>query len=290
VQWHRMSEEAARLEQYFARIGLSEPPAADAEGLAKVQQAHRRSVTFENLDIMLGRGIAVDSDAVFDKLVTQRRGGYCFEQNRLFGDMLAAMGLASRALLARVLLGAPTDEPPPRTHTLLLLEIGGESWIADAGFGGSFIPPMRLADGFEVRTADGARHRLRRIGAPGQVPGEWLLERAGRPAATDGRAAPHEDWQAQYAFDTAAAERADLEQANHWTATRPGTRFTSLHIVSGVLPDGFAALTDRQLSMSRGGASESREIADAGDYRATLRDMFALELSEAEIARLPLFA
>ncbi|HEX9807970.1 MAG TPA: arylamine N-acetyltransferase, partial [Alteraurantiacibacter sp.] len=108
--------------------------------------------------------------------------------------------------------------------------------------------------------------------------------------ATDGRAAPHEDWQAQYAFDTAAAERADLEQANHWTATRPGTRFTSLHIVSGVLPDGFAALTDRQLSMSRGGASESREIADAGDYRATLRDMFALELSEAEIARLPLFA
>lgn len=285
-----MSANASRLTGYLQRIGLEAAPTADAEGLAQLQQAHRQSITFENLDIMLGRAVAVDSDAVFGKLVTRRRGGYCFEQNRLFGDMLAALGLPNRALLARVLLGPPMEELPPRTHTLLLLEIGGTSWIADAGFGGSFIPPMRLVDGFEVRTADGVRHRLRRIGAPGQAPGEWLLERAGRHAATDGRAAPHGEWQAQYAFDTAAAEPADLEQANHWTATRPGTRFTILHVVSRVLPDGFAALTDLQWSLATAGTSESREIAHAADYRATLRDMFALELSEADIARLPLFA
>lgn len=279
-----------RLAAYLGRIGLSAPPPATPEGLALVQQAHRQAITFENLDIMLGRGVAISSDAVFAKLVTRRRGGYCFEQNRLFADMLAELGLPSRPLLARVLLGPAAGEIPPRTHTLLTLDIGGERWIADAGFGGSYVPPLRLADGSEAATADGARHRLRRIGNAGSVPGEWLLERAGQHGATDGRAEPHGEWQAQYAFDVTPAEQGDLEQANHWTATRPATRFTTLHVVSIALPGGFAAMTDRQLSLSQGDEAERREIADAADYRITLREKFALDLGEDEISRLPLFA
>ena len=277
-----------RLAAYLARIGLSAPPPATPEGLAQLQQAHRQAITFENLDITLGRTIAIGSEAVFGKLVTRRRGGYCFEQNRLYADMLAALGRPSRPLLARVLLGSAAGELPPRTHTLRTLEIGGERWIADAGFGGSYVPPMRLADGSEAATGDGARHRLRRIGAPGQVPGEWLLERAGSPA--DGRGASHGDWQAQYAFDLAEALPADLEQANHWTATRPDTRFTTLHIVSIALPRGFAAMSDRQFSLTQGEQAERREIADAQDYRAALHRTFRLDLGEDEIARLPLFA
>lgn len=279
-----------RLAAYLARIGLSAPPPATPEGLAQLQQAHRQAITFENLDIMLGRGVAIGSDAVFGKLVTRRRGGYCFEQNRLFADMLAELGLPSRPLLARVLLGPAAGEVPPRTHTLLMLEIGGERWIADAGFGGSYVPPLRLADGSEAETGDGARHRLRPIGAAGTVPGEWLLERAGQHVATDGRAAAHGEWQAQYAFNLTPAEQSDLEQANHWTATRPATRFTTLHVVSIALPGGFVAMTDRQLSLAWGDEAERREIADVADYRITLRERFALDLGEDEISRLPLFA
>ena len=279
-----------RLAAYLARIGLPAPPPATPEGLAQLQQAHRQAITFENLDIMLSRGVAIGSDAVFGKLVTRRRGGYCFEQNRLFADMLAELGLPSRPLLARVLLGSAAGEIPPRTHTLLMLEIGGERWIADAGFGGSYLPPLRLADGSEAETGDGARHRLRPIGEGGTVPSEWLLERAGRHAATDGRAGAHEEWQAQYTFNLTPAEQADLEQANHWTATRPATRFTTLHVVSIARPGGFAAMTDRQFSLAQGEEAERREIADMADYRITLRERFALHLGEDEIARLPLFA
>lgn len=285
-----MTATRERLNAYLQRIGLAEIPKHDPSGLALWLSAHRQAIPFENLDIPLGRRIAVDSDSVFDKLIAARRGGYCFEQNRLFSDMLAAAGLANRPMLARVRLQVPAGQTPPRTHVLLLVDLAGKDWIADAGFGGSFVPPLPLEDGAEARTPDGAAHRLRRLGDAGGLAGEWLLERAGPIEATDGRFADDPNWQAQYSFGLAEVAPDDLEQCNHWTSTRPGTRFTTLHIVSRVLPDGFAALTDRRLTVYRGGEAETRTIAGPGDYAATLRDLFGLDIAEDLLAGLPLFA
>ncbi len=278
------------LAAYLRRLRLDRAPAPDADGLARLQAAHRQTIAFENLDIRLGRPVRIDSAPVFDKLVTRRRGGYCFEQNRLFADMLAALGLPSRPLLARVRLGLPPDAAPPRTHVLLLAEIGGIRWIADAGFGGSYVPPLPLADGATVHSADGAAHRLRQVGGRGEPGGEWLLERAGPRDATDGRAAPHDGWQAQYSFDLSPVPPDDLEQCNHWTATRPQTRFTTLHVVSIALPDGFAALTDDRLKLHGGGSAHEQVLADTAAYQAALADLFGLALSPDEVAALPLFA
>lgn len=83
------------LERYLDRIGLAEAPAPDAKGLAALQLAHRCSIGFENLDVRLGRNIRIDSASVFDKLVVRGRGGYCFEQNRLYSDMLRQLGIAT---------------------------------------------------------------------------------------------------------------------------------------------------------------------------------------------------
>lgn len=279
-----------RFTSYLARIGLATAPKADAVGLLEILAAHRQAIAFENLDIPLGRGIAVDSDGVFAKLVERRRGGYCFEQNRLFSDMLAALGLANRPLLARVWLQNTPGQIPPRTHVLLLVELDGGEWIADAGFGGSFVPPLPLIDGAEGRTPDGAAHRLRKLRPEDGLAGEWLLERAGPVAATDGRSAPHEDWQPQYSFELGQVAPVDLEQANHWTSTRPETRFTTLHVVSRVLPDGFAAMSDRRLTIYRGGETEFRAIEDATAYAEVLRDVFGLDIPASELARLRIFA
>lgn len=280
----------APLVAYLHRLGLDAPPAPDAEGLGELLAAHRRAIAFENLDIPLGRGIRIDSEAVFDKLVARRRGGYCFEQNRLLADMAGALGFELRTLLARVRLGGLNGPEPSRTHVTLLVELDGAPWLADGGFGGSDVPALPLVDGAIATSADGASHRLRRIGAAGALAGEWLLERAGPHGATDGRAQPHEDWQPQYSFDLAQVAPDDLEQCNHWTATRPGTRFTTLHIASIVLPDGFAALTERSLTVHAGGTKSARDITDPADYAATLRDLFRIDFSDAEAAALPLFA
>lgn len=277
------------LNRYLARIGLAGPVAPDAHGIAALQNAHRLAIAFENLDVMLGQPPRIDGASVFDKLVVRERGGYCFEHNRLYADVLTALGVPVRPLLARVRLAVPSGVVPPRTHVCLLATIEGRPWLADAGFGGSNLPPLPLEDGAEARTADGARHRLRHVGESGSAQGEWLLERAGPLATTDGRAAPHEDWQAQYSFEMGHVAPDDLEQANHWTSTRPGTRFTTLHVAAIPQRQGFASMVDRELTVHGPAGTEKRAVADAADYAQTLREVFRIAMSEEDAGRLALF-
>jgi N-hydroxyarylamine O-acetyltransferase len=270
------------LDAYLARIGLPAAPPPTAEGLALLQRAHRLTIPFENLDVILGRGIAIDSDSVFAKLVTARRGGYCFEQNRLFGDALDALGFVWRPLLARVWLGIE-GAPPPKTHTLNLVTIEGQDWIADAGFGGSYAPPMPLADGETAAAPDGALYRLMRDPLHG-----WMLERDGHPGTTDGRGTG-EGWQPQYSFTLEAVFTADLILSNHWTSTAPGTRFLTVRIASIVLPQGFASLNDKAYRRRNGDKEASAELSDPRVYRMRLSLLFGIDLSADDVVALGLF-
>ncbi|WP_085808880.1 arylamine N-acetyltransferase [Sphingomonas sp. TZW2008] len=269
------------LPAYIDRIRLPARPTLDHFGLAAVQRAHRLAIPFENLDVALGRPIAIDSPAVFSKLVVARRGGYCFEQNRLFLDALGALGFDARPLLARVWLNG--DGVPPKTHTLSLVTVDGQPWIADAGFGGSYAPPMPLADGAEAEAPDGARFRLTQDATHG-----WLLARDGHAASTDGRGAG-DGFQPQYSFTTDTVWPADLALSNHWTSTAPGTRFTTLKIASIVLPHGFASLTDRAYRRRAGEEENEATIGDPRVYRMRLSMMFGIDLTAEEVAALGLF-
>jgi N-hydroxyarylamine O-acetyltransferase len=267
-----MAYSDAQLGTYLARIGLDAAPAGLA-GLNALQRAHRYAVTFENLDIALGRGIRIDPAWLFDKMVTGGRGGYCFEQNALFLGMLKTAGFRARPLLGRVWLSAAEGETPPRTHTLNLVDIDGTDFIADVGFGGSFVPPMPLTSDEVATTPDGVRHRLVRVPAHG-----WMLQRDGGSG-----------WERQYSFTTEAVWPADLEAANHWTSTRPGTRFTTMRIVSRAFPDGMAALSDRMLTVRRAGEEEKQPVDDEATYQLVLRELFDLSLGREEVQRLGLF-
>src|SRR4051812_34925996 len=122
----------AQLAAYLERIGYRGTLRPDRATLKALQRAHRLAIAFENLDIPLGRGIALAPGRLFEKIVTGRRGGYCFEQNGLFLAMLGALGFAARPLLARVWLGA--EAVPGRTHTLNLVRLDGAELIVDVGF------------------------------------------------------------------------------------------------------------------------------------------------------------
>lgn len=268
------------LDAYLARVALPVRPTRDEHGLAALQRAHRLAIPFENLAIPLGQGIRIDTDSVFAKLVTGKRGGYCFEQNRLFRDALTALGFVVRPLLARVWLGAAGDVPPPLTHTLNLVTIDGGDWIADAGFGGGYAPPLPLRDGAEADGPDGARHRLT------ADPLGWTLWRDGSAASIDGRGSGGEEWERQYSFTLAPVEEADLAMANHWTSTAPGTRFTTLKVVSLALPTGFASLTDRQYRRRTATDATEAVIEDPRVYRLRLSLVFGIDLTAAEVATL----
>jgi len=249
------------LDAYLARIGLSKRPGADLAGLRALQRAHRRAIPFENLDVRLGRAISLDADALFAKLVTQRRGGYCFEQNGLFVPALAALGFTARPLLARVWLFA--TEVPPRTHTFALVTLADGDWIADAGFGGGDTPPMPLAEGSEA-TAGGATYQLARDPGFG-----WMLTRNG---------------DRQYSFTEERVWPADLALANHWTSSAPESRFRNAWIASIIAEEGLCSLNGPRLSH----AGAETEL-DAAAYREALASRFGIALSDEEVAGLGLF-
>jgi len=163
------------------------------------------------------------------------------------------------------------------------VRIDGEDWIADAGFGGSYSPPMKLFDGSSASGPDDAEFRLSLTDDHG-----WLLERRGDHKATDGRTT-HDDWQAQYSFTLEKVAAVDVELSNHWTSTSPASRFTNLSVVSLCLPSGFAALTDRHYSRRNGDQHVEADLESATAYRLRLNFVFGIVLDEVEVMGLGLY-
>lgn len=218
-----------RLKEYCSRLGLKTLPPATPNGLAALQLAQRQAIPFENIDVLLGREIRIDDDAVFAKLISDRRGGYCFEQNILLASAVRAMGIAVRPVLARVWLSA--DSTPPLTHMALLATLDDGDWLMDAGFGGGYCPPIRLIDGATVAGSDGPSYRLSH-----DVQTGWMLERSYEGIMTR-----------QFGFDPARVCPADIALSNHWTSTHPSSRFTRHLIVNRISSDGRMSLTDQKL-------------------------------------------
>ena len=141
--------------KYLERIGIFEELSPTKQNLFRIQQAHLRSVPYENLDILLKKPIALDEESLYEKIVVRHRGGYCFEVNELLGHLLRALGYEVTDLFGRFLRGE-TGVPMRRHHVLMVRCIDDEiPYIADVGVGtGSPNVPMRMTVGEEV--PDGA--------------------------------------------------------------------------------------------------------------------------------------
>src|ERR1700755_1029602 len=142
--------EASQLDRYLARIEYRGPRVPSLQVLHALTAAHTQHIPFENLDVLLGHGIDVSDDAVFEKLVVRERGGYCFEQNGLFLRVLSALGFEVTPLAARVRIDRPRDFVPPRTHVLLKVALDGAFWLTDVGIGAnSFTSALRFETDIE---------------------------------------------------------------------------------------------------------------------------------------------
>jgi N-hydroxyarylamine O-acetyltransferase len=249
---------AVRYRRLLARIGLA-PPAPTAEGLTALQQAQLRAIAFENLDPLLGRLPDLAPDALWRKLVLDRRGGYCFELNGLFGAALAALGFVARPVLARVRMGAP--EGGARTHLAWVVGLGGRDWLADCGFGGSGPRrPLRLESCVQSDGRDEFRIR-----ADGD-------ERVVEKATADG-------WFALYGFDALVPRPIDIEAANVVAARWERVAFASNLMLSRQLPDGRISLLNRAGRTARAAEVEIWTLASADDLHARLGRDFGIEVA-----------
>ncbi len=121
------------LERYLARVEHVASLDPTVATLHALHEAHASHIPFENIDVLLGRGVDLEPAALQQKIVVDRRGGYCFEHNLLFASVLQELGFDVTCLSARVRLGAVGIRP--RTHMLLLVRCAESQWIADVGFG-----------------------------------------------------------------------------------------------------------------------------------------------------------
>jgi N-hydroxyarylamine O-acetyltransferase len=205
-----------QLDSYLERIGVTGRP-----GLAQLHRAHVAAIPFENLDPHRGLPISLEPEAVQRKLVTDRRGGYCFEHNLLLAAALRALGSEVDLLLGRVRLGRPVGRPSPRTHLVLRVRDSAGVWLADAGFGvGTLLEPIPFGPGVSHEQS-GWRFRLVPDGP------EHVLQMAHGSGWTD-----------LYGFIPETVPIVDVETSNWFTSTHPRSPFVTGLIVAAQRPDG----------------------------------------------------
>ncbi|SPE64504.1 Arylamine N-acetyltransferase [Streptomyces netropsis] len=252
------------LDGYLARIGFTGTPRADLATLRAVHRGHVAAFPFENLEILLGRPVLLDVPALQDKMVTRRRGGYCYEQNLLLAAALDRIGFSFTGLGARVRMGS--DSRRPATHMALEVQADGEQWLCDVGFGGEgLLEPLAFRDGIRERQGDWT------FGMEREQKGVRVL-----------RTLHPEGWFDLYAIGPEERFPVDYAVMNHYISTHPRSPFVSRPVVQQTESDHRRNLVGTVLTSTR--ADGSRDTCEVGveELPDVLAREFRIELSAAD--------
>ena len=254
-----MSNFAFDVPAYLSRIGLEGDVEVSLDGLRRVHRHQLHSIPFENFDIMLGRGVNLDPDYQFEKMVRRKRGGYCFEVNGLLLAALQALGFDARPVLARV---HGQDYVGGRDHLVALVSFDGNPWIADAGFGReSPLGPLPLQLDHQV---ENERQKLRFV--DGENLGTLLqLE-------------TESGWMPMYSFDLEYVGAADIKYANHYTSTHPDSHFTQRRVAALPVEGGVVTLSDQNMIIRKDGKQDDVQLPHSSEYLNVLKEYFGIDL------------
>lgn len=250
--------DASQADAYLARIGAARPAVADAAALRELQLSHLLSVPFENLSIHLGEEIVLTEEALLAKVVTARRGGFCYELNGVFGALLTELGYSVSLLAARV-FGEDGVPGPPFDHLALRVEASGPTpgpWLVDVGFGKFSRYPFRL-DSREDQSDPSGIFRV--VDAPG---GDLDILKDGVP---------------EYRLEQRPRELADFDPTCWWQRTSPASHFTRSLVCSLLTPTGRITLSGDSLITTEGGERHEQELK-RDELLTVYRDSFGLVL------------
>ncbi|MET8509969.1 arylamine N-acetyltransferase [Streptomyces sp. NPDC004787] len=257
------------MDAYLSRINYDGEVQVTPEVLMGLHRSHVESISFENLDVILGRGISLDSKKLQEKLVRRQRGGYCYEQNSLFAAALERIGFKVSGLVGRNLLnGGPVL---PATHALLMVNVDGSLWLADTGFGmtgplypvamDGFVddqhsPPFKVCD---AGTGDGAR-TLRSLGPLG--------------------------WRTLYSFALNTVYPVDFTVMNHYSSTHQDSRFRRHLIAQRASASTRRSLRDTTYVIQNRGADVLTREISPGDAPRILAEDFKISITGEEAEKI----
>lgn len=260
----------AFLNRYFDRIGYRGPVMPTIDVLRQIHLLHPQAIPFENIAPYTGQGVPLSLDAIADKLINRRRGGYCFEHNTLLLAVLREIGFQVTPLIARVRWQIPAEVETGLTHMLLCVELEGRSWFVDVAFGSTTqTAPLE----FVLDMPQTTPHGTFRIVQTGVELGLEFQTRSG--------------WQTVYRYALTPAVEMDFELGNWYTSTHPKSVFLNNLLISRTQP-GTRELMVNDIYTCRNntGDSQTHRYTDATDWADCLRKRFDLILASDEAERL----
>lgn len=255
------------IRHYLASVSVTEPEVSSTF-LKQLQIAHLSNFPFSNLGVLLNENLSLDSKVLFARVIADRRGGYCFEQNKVFYEILNFFGFQCDIVLARVLHNRNIDVP--RTHRITKVTLADSTYIVDVGFGPWCPREPLLLDLDQPQNQGDAVYR---IVQPGQD--RYLLE----VKEADG-------WFTLYSFDTGMYTEADCLCGHHFSSTHPSSKFVNNLVVSRKFYDDVRFLLNGEFQRIRGGETAITEISSKDHLGVVLLQEFGLEVNPDQLAAL----
>ena len=244
---------------YFERINYHGSTDVSVKTLHDLHAAHTLNIPFENLDVYLGRPILLDQDSLYEKIIVNKRGGDCFEMNGLFSLVLKTLGFKVTDLLARGTRDGINYHA--KTHQVLLVEVDGEKWMCDVGYGNDGImTPLLLKVGLEQKQIANTY----RFG--------WH-EKYGYVLHKE----EENNFMPMYAFTLEECTFDDLLMSNHFTSTFPGAFFTMVKVCTMPTPDGRLTLFNDMFKILKNGQVTERKLTTEEEFKEVLREYFKLD-------------
>jgi len=272
------SEEfALDINAYFERIAYTGPMEPTFEVLCNLLEAHITHIPFENIDVMLDRGISLDIRDLQEKLIFRKRGGYCFEINTLFAALLSNLGFEITIHGGRVYFGRDNRKERPRTHMVLMVHLNRQRWLVDATFGalGLRSPVCLTPNAKDGLTPNNSGQTLRLVPiADGTFSGGMLLQ-----------SFLWKSWHDLYGFDAYPMLPIDRIVANFYTSTFPTSPFrnTLLVMIAGRPGSASAMIRGLELTLTDGIKQEIECMQDHEAIFQKLADIFSISIDRKEL-------
>lgn len=259
--------ESIEIKNYLKRIQLTDKASAGdlKPALALLQQLihqHLLYIPFENISPFLQTGVELEINAISHKMLHRGRGGYCFEHNKLFLQVLKQLGFNARSLAARVTVNQDIDDiDVAKTHRFNIVEIEDERYIVDVGFG-LYTPPLPIRLSNEEKISPhpfGTYKVIYRNGV------HTLVTLLGG------------EWKELYRFTLEEVQEADFDMANWYLTTHPDSKFVNSLLASRLTSEGRYSLNNCQLNFySHQGDKDSTNLNSASELITCLNDIFGL--------------
>lgn len=244
--------------EYLRRIGIEENDIEpNLENLKKIQRQHLLNAPFENLDIHWKRPILLDKDKFYEKIIVNRRGGFCYELNGLLFELLNALGYENKLVSARVFDGEGFG--PEYDHLAILTKIGGEEYLVDAGFGDFIAEPLKFVLDEDQRDENGLFKFQKHDAEYFEV-----FKKKG------------EEWESDYLFKVKARDLSEFAEMCAFHQTSPESHFTQNKLCSIMTADGRKTLTDKKFIQTKNGEKSETEISSEDEFNEILSREFQI--------------